>query len=267
MILAFSWNFGIKYYYLSAFLSVHVIDICMAEGDLFSIMLNEPLFWITLIVAIVCYVYYKTSQSKIKPEERPDFGLKYRKERIAKHLKLRDKAFGLKIKVFKAMLIRDVYPMGMIMSVENIPYVHKENNKPDKEIMLLRYTFRKFGLFNRMLAWLGFGKMQLVTEENAIEEHWDEKKKKVEIILPRTSHYRESAGVLILSRESCKSFIDSINSDMDVQNSLGFLSDFPRRLSNLHPAHAASTDTMELESDIEEKHKKSFMDRFRSGRT
>lgn len=240
-----------------------------SEADLLTQVVNNPMFWIIIVLIVFYFILKQYNQGKLRPEQKPDFGVKYRKARVSAHLKRRDEAFGQSVKGFKAMLLRDVYPMGRVLSIEFVPRIIKPNAKnkikEKEEITLSIITYRRFGFINWLGALLGFCKHRVLTDPSGYAEEWNDNNKQVNIILGKETYYRERGGLLILSKEAEKDFIDEINADADYENAKGFISDFPRRLSNLHPSHAMQTDTMQLESDIEEKHKAGYLSRFRKG--
>jgi hypothetical protein len=211
--------------------------------DLISLIINHPLFWVAVMGIIVLFIVKEINKGKLKPEQYPDFGVKYRAKRVKEHLDKQEKTFSIKLK--KAFLFRDVHRLGKIKSVIEIPHTN-----PD---YLYTINYRRFGLWNWFISIFGFGKQRIVVDDKNIKSVFNDKTKAIDYIINKDIKFRERGGLMILSAKAETRFIDEINADRDYENTKGFVSDFPRRLSNLHPAHAMGTDSMELENDLSEK--------------
>jgi len=214
------------------------------------------------------------NKGRLRPEQKPDFGVKFRAKRTQEHIKKREQAFAIKPK--KAFLFRDVFKLGKIKTVEKIPANsnieigqgrNKKTIKMDvkDQIMLYSISYRRMGWFNWFMNFIGFGTKRILVDDKHIEKVFDDKDKETQFIINDRIYFRERGGLLILSGTSEQHFIDEINTDADYENAKGFVSDFPRRLSNLNPSHAIHTDTLETEQLLEEKSKRSFVDKFRRG--
>jgi hypothetical protein len=238
----------------------------MANEDLVTIIINQPLFWFVIILIIAYFILKEYNRGRLAPEQAPDFGVKYRAARVKEHLDKREKTLGEKPE-HKTLLFRDINPLGRVLYTELVPQIlnDKAGNKTDHQINLQLITFRRFGFTNWLLALLGFGHNRLLVDAESIQSTFDMKEKYGRYTIGRECYFRERGGLLFLSRETEKRFIDEINADKDYENAKGFVSDFPRRLSNLHPAHAAGTDTLELQQALEEKKKVSDRKRWVGG--
>lgn len=213
----------------------------MAE-DLIALVLNHWGFWTVLLTGIIVWGVIRFNSTRLKPEQKPDFGVRYRAERVKKHLDKREKCFAIKPK--KAFLFRDVFKIGKILSIELIPSNPKN---------LYSMVYRRFGFYNWLITKIGFGKNRIVVDDQNIERVFDDDKKAVDYIINNNIYFRERGGLMILSGKAQARFVDEINADADYENAKGFVSDFPRRLSNLHPSHAIHGDTLELENSLEER--------------
>ncbi len=227
-------------------------------------VLNHPITYILIIVIGFYLVIREINKGKLKPEQKPDFGMKFRAKRTKEHLEKREGALGVKPKGYKAILFNGILPIGRIMITEGIPRILKEKGK-NEQIVLISVTYRRFGFTNWLLSLIGFGRHRLLLDETGIKEEWNRDKKEVRYIIEKDAYFRERGGILFLSKDVERKFIDEINADMDYENAKGFVSDFPRRLSNLHPAHAVHGDTLETEQALEEKTKSGFLSRFKKG--
>ncbi len=223
----------------------------MSEIDtLIWTVFNHPLTYVIVIGAIFFLVIREINKGKLRPEQKPDFGVKVRAARVQDHLKKRDQHFAVKPK--KAFLFRDVYPIGKIVSIEDIP------QHSSKQQYIYSICYRRLGFVSWLFSALGFMRKRVLVDDQNIKNIFDDKKNNVrkgqiQYFINKNVYFRERGGMMILSNKLEKEFIDEINADKDYENVKGFVSDFPRRLSNLHPAHASKTDTLELESDLEER--------------
>ncbi len=235
-----------------------------AFEELLSGVLNHPMTYVIILILGAYLVVREVNKGKLKPEQKPDFGMKFRAKRTKEHLEKREKALGTKPTGYKAFLFNGILPMGRVLVVERIPRIIKEKGKTG-QIVLISVTYRRFGFTNWLLALIGFGRHRLLLDETGIKENWNQEKKQVQYIIEKDAYFRERGGILFLSKDVERKFIDEINADMDYENAKGFVSDFPRRLSNLHPAHAVHGDTLETEQALEEKTKSGFLSRFKRG--
>lgn len=223
------------------------MGITMSNIDqLLITVFNHPLTYIIVGGVLIYLIIKQLNEGKLRPEQKPDFGVKVRAERVKKHLDKRDKAFAVKPK--KAYLFRDVFKIGKIVSIEDIPI--KGN---PKELMIYSIAYRRLGFFNWLISSLGFGRQRIFVDDQHIKGAFNDKTKSIDYVINKNIRFKERGGVLILSSRDESKVIDEINSDQDYENLKGFVSDFPRRASNIHPAHAMKTDTLELESDLEER--------------
>lgn len=222
--------------------------------EILIIIFNHPLTYIIVIIVGFVLIINKINEGKLRPEQKADFGVKYRASRTKKHLDKRGKALAIKVK--KCFIFRDLHKIGKVLSIEDIP------TNPE---MLYAITYRRLGFFNWFISIFGFGCIRIIMDEKNLSKGYNKTSDSTDIVLNTNLRFRERGGTLILSRDAEKKLIDEINADADYENAKGFVSDFPRRLSNLHPTHAMSTDTLELEENLEEKKRKSFIDRFRRG--
>jgi hypothetical protein len=236
----------------------------MADTDLFTQLINTPLFWIVIILVVVYFLMKEYNKGKLKPEQKPDFGRKFRATRTKEFLERRNKAFGFKPEK-KTIIYFGYRALGKLMKTDLVNITNHKSPTTETEAKIL--TYRRFGFFSWFKAGLGYGLQKIIVDKNSIEEGEEKLKgKRFDIIaIPQNAFFRERGGVLFLSKDAHKRLIDEINADADYENAKGFVSDFPRRLSNLHPAHAASTDTLELEEHLEEKKRRSFIDKFKRG--
>ncbi len=242
----------------------------MPEEDLFVMVLNNPLFWILIMGIVMYFIVKELNKGKLKPEQKPDFGVKVRAKRVEEHLKKREKALAWKPEA-RAIIYMGIRPLGRIKKIEEIPQMIRSSNpstkkKKDKaeledQIFLWVLYYRRLGIWNWVMDFFGFGKQKILVDKDSILSNYDSDKKQIEYVIDRDAYFRERGGVLLLSRDPERVFIDEINADKDYENAKGFVSDFPRRLSNLHPSHAVTGDTMELESSLTEKaeEKKRFL--------
>lgn len=215
-----------------------------------GIIFSHPLTYILIIFIGLYLILRELNKGKLKPEQKPDFGVKYRAARVKKALEKREKAFAIKPK--KAYLYRDIFRIGKITSIELIPLKYG-NPKVVKEEMLYSIVYRGFGLWNAIKSSLGFSKNRILVDDTTIQRVFSNPKKEIHYTINNNILMRERGGVLIASKDGEKRFIDEINADLDYENAKGFVSDFPRRLSNLHPSQAMKTEQMELEEGLEAK--------------
>lgn len=235
--------------------------------ELLTMVFNHPITYIIIIIAGAYLILKKINEGKLKPEQKPDFGMRFRAERTQKHLSKREAALGEKPNGYKAYLFKGIVPMGRILVTEGIPRIIKEKHSAEKITQLYLYsiTYRRFGFAAWLKASIGFGKHRILVDESGIKEEWNQDKKQVRYIIEKDAYFRERGGILFLSKDAERKFIDEINADMDYENAKGFVSDFPRRLSNLDPGHAIHGDTLETEQHLEEKTKAGFLSRFKRG--
>lgn len=233
--------------------------------ELIVIAFNHPLTYIIVLGAIVYLVIKTINQGKLKPEQKPDFGVKYRAKRTKDHLEKRSDAFGFKPEK-KTILYYGYRSLGKVLKFDEVNITHRKKTNAE-QLVLKVITYRRFGLGAFIKSYFGRGRQRIIVDETVLQEGEEKiaRKRYNTISIPSNAFFRERGGILFLSKDAEKQFIDEINADADYENAKGFVSDFPRRLSNLHPAHAANTDTLELEENLEEKKRKSFVDRFKRG--
>lgn len=219
----------------------------MDIDTIFAMVFNHPITYLIIIIIGTYFILGRYNQGKLKPEQKPDFGVKFRAKRTKEHLDKREKCFAEKFTEYKAKLYHGIRPLGRVLTLENIP-----RNNPSN-VMLYLLTYRRFGFGAWFLSLFGFGKNRILVDSDSVPETWDEDKKEVKYVIDKHCFFRERGGIMFLSKDIHKKFIDEINADADYENAKGFVSDFPRRLSNLSPAHAMKTDTMELDSQLDER--------------
>jgi hypothetical protein len=237
--------------------------------ELVVLIFNHPLTYIAIGGLLIFFIIKEVNRGKLRPEQKPDFGVRYRAKRVADHLKKREKALSWSPET-KALLFNGIRPIGKILKIEEIPQIVKASKtNPSKKkgtqlyIWIIRY--RRLGFMNWLISQMGMGRQTLLVDKDSIKSTFNDFRKYIQYVIDKDAFFRERGGMLILSRDPERVFIDEINSDKDYENAKGFVPDFPRRLSNLHPSHAIHTDTLEVEQQLEEKSKRSFMDRFRKG--
>ena len=72
-----------------------------------------------------------------------------------------------------------------------------------------------------------------------------------------SSFISDNSGIWTMNTEAENELIDVINLQKDFSNLKGFVSDFPRRMSNMHPTNAAATEAVSHWHAEEEKMRKS----------
>lgn len=241
---------------------IHMTSIDLLLETIF----NHPLTYVAIIFIGFFLIVHEMNKGKLKPEQKVDFGVEYREKRTKKHLKKREKSFGFKPEK-KTILFYGIRSLGRVLNEDGAIITVKEKDRKPEDAELRLITYRRFGFFNWLKTQFGFGKLKVIVDTETLEEGEDRIGRKWirTLAIPTNAFFRENAGILYVSKKGAKKFVDQINSDLDLQNSLGYVSDFPRRLSNLHPSHAMQTDTMETEQALEEKSKRSFIDKFRRG--
>lgn len=233
--------------------------------ELLVIIFNHPLTYIIIGGVLIIYIIKTLQAGRLRPEQKPDFGVRYRAKRTKDHLDKRLAAFGFKPDK-KTILYYGYRSLGKVLKFDEVNITHRKNPHPE-QLILKVITYRRFGLTNAIKSYFGRGRQRIIVDETVLQEGEEKiaRKRFNTISIPSNAFFRERGGILFLSKDAEKQFIDEINADADYENAKGFVSDFPRRLSNLHPAHAANTDTLELEEQLEEKKRRSFVDRFRRG--
>lgn len=229
--------------------------------DLVAQLVNHPLFWVVLMGIIIYFIIKEMNKGKLKPEQQPDFGVKYRAWRVKEHLNKRAEHIG-EAPSKKTILYYGFRSLGVVKNIDIANVTELERVKDKKQVPKVIGTFpisiityRRFGFWNWLLANIGMNKRKLLIDQDTLSEGEEKLKGKryMTLCIPDNVILRERGGVLFVSKNVIRTFIDDINSDKDFENTKGFVSDFPRRLSNLHPAHAAGSDKLELQSELEEK--------------
>lgn len=218
----------------------------VAEPSFVDSLFQSPLIWILIMGVLIYFIIKELNRPKQK-EEEPDFGVKFRAKRVKEHLDKREKSFAVK-PMKPTFLFWDIFPIGKIITTEDVPQVEKDKKGNDLiSYYLTIIKYRKLGLWAWIKDIFGFGYVRLMANRDSINISYDERTKKGRYTIGRDSYFRERGGLLFLSRETGKKFLDEINADRDYENAKGILSDVPRRLSNLNPSQAMFTERMELE--------------------
>jgi len=240
----------------------------MAQEDLISIMISQPYLWIILALVVVYFIVSKVREGKTRPEEEPFYGVKVREEMTKEQVTKRADTWGTKSKLH---LRRGFDRIGKILRTEIIYKYEKDNPKVYKNGKKRAYepvenrmehyhliTFRHYGFVAWVMAQLGRKKHLLLSPEVITVDN------DIMIIDPKAFLINDS-GIWIYSNKRNISIVDDLNLKKDLENYKGFMSDMPRRLSNIHPSQAIYTERQELDANLQEQSKKNRISRWVSG--
>lgn len=239
--------------------------------ELLVTIFNHPLTYLIVLGVLIIVIMRQLQAGRLKPEQKPDFGVRYRAKRTKDYLKQREKAFGFKPDK-KTLLYYGHKSLGRILRTDDANITHRIRNNygnitKTEQVQIEVITYRRLGFGAALKSFMGLGRLKILVDKKILEEGEDKlgRKRFNTVAIPSSAFFRERGGILFLSTDAGKQFIDEINADADYENAKGFVSDFPRRLSNLHPGHAAVADSMELEEQLEEKKRGSFISKFKRG--
>lgn len=214
-----------------------------------NILAPASYFWAIPILIIIYFIVALFMKSKTRPEEQPYYGAKVREDMTKKQIKSRTVTWGTKS---NKTISRGWDKIGKVIRIEPVykaPVDEKGKPIPGGELKeLWNISFRNMGFSAWIMAQIGRYK-HAVIDPDVIT------KKEKELIIDPKAALHEDSGVWTLERKDHQSFINDLNLKKDLENAAGFVSDFPRRLSNLHPQQAIQTERQQLDADLQEKAK------------
>jgi hypothetical protein len=227
----------------------------MPELGMADAIISNPLFWICIILVILYFIIAKLREEKKRPEQRPFWGVEVRDEQTKKQLGKHIDVWGEKIGY---NFYRGLVKIGVVMRFDPIyKYPNPDEVKDlgvDKEQIIETFaiSFRKPGF----VAWLNA--VLLKKHENILLDPkafvLDRNKK--HLILDPKAYIIDDSSVWSLATKKELKIVDDLNLKKDHENVRGFVSDFPRRLSNLDPNQAIGTEKTSHIYAEEEKAKK-----------
>jgi len=184
--------------------------------------ITNPIFWIFIIIGIV--VYFLIIKRK-KPDEYKGINLR---EAISKEQKNQFRLAGLKQK--NRYLRQSTYIIGRIRRMIEIPFKMpidtenkaKEITKDLKHKIISKYPTKIFiglqiiekGLFNEILAILGFGLRYFLIDKDLIIDIYNK-----DIIIPAQANFYDFTGWHIFSNEG-EEFVSNIVYKLALENTL-----------------------------------------------
>jgi hypothetical protein len=229
----------------------------MAELGLIDSLLNNPWFWVAVILVIIYFIVAKYMEGKKRPDQQAWYGAKVREEvtdkRMANHIDTWGEKVGYDfyrgmVKVGKIHRVDPIYKYPNTLEVKALAIEDK-----DKVIETYAISFRKPGL----LAWVKANFMnkyqKVLLDPKAVTIDRPGKM----LILDPKAYLIDDSGTWSLATNKEKKIIDDINLQYDVTELKGRVSDFPRALSNLSPGQAIATEQTKQVYEEEEKAKKS----------
>lgn len=222
-------------------------------------IINSPYLWVVIILIIVYFIVAKWKGDKKRPEEEPFYGMKVRRAMTDKQLSNHMKMWGEKVK--RMNLFRGFVKVGVIVIVD--PLFKYPNEAELKELgiktkeegkILETYAigYRKAGLMG-LLKYMFLGKFdKLLIDPKGIEIDYNNKRACIDPKL----HLLDDSSIWSTATNKENMIINDMNMKADHENVKGFVSDFPRRLSNLHPNQAVNTEAVSHHFAEEEKAKK-----------
>lgn len=228
--------------------------IAQAPPGLVEQVITAPWIYL-LLISIVCY-FILTRGNKQRPEQKPFYGAEVRADVTNKKLLEHVEAWGEKPSKFN--LWRGMNKVGVIHRLDPI-YKHPNATEikdlkvaPDALLETYVVAFRKAGLWNYLKAMLFKKYAKLLIDPKGISI--DRKNKQI-IIDPKV-HLIMDSGVWTIATNKELKIVDDLNLKLDHENVKGFVSDFPRRLSNLDPGQSIKTEQISHIYAEEEKAKK-----------
>lgn len=212
-----------------------------AQPDIISAILSNPIVWLCILAAIVGFIVLKLMDKRGKPEQKPFYGLEVREGMTVKTMKKRLVTWGTKKKY---TLHKGFNRAGKTIRVDIIPQIIDG----DVESEYLEVSFRKFGFWAWVMAF--FGRYEILMIDPQVVTV-DDKKKQL-FINPR-AHIIQDSGIWTLKNKKEIKLIDDYNVHLDLQNTKGFVTDFPRRLMSLDPRHSGIADVREIDAELKEK--------------
>lgn len=217
----------------------------MPEPDLIQQIINIPYFWLVIILICVFFIIRELNRGKTRPEQKPFWGVEVREKMINKQMKKRSTTFSIPTKY---NLFWGYAKIGNVKSSEQIL------SNPDS-VMLIHYVGN--GLWNSLKSAFGFGLKHILCEPDVLHKEVNNKN----LVIDHHAFFTEIAGVWCQSKKSVITFVEQILGEKDWENHKGYVSDFPRRLSNLDPRQAMMTERQELDNELELKKDRSKLDR------
>lgn len=226
-----------------------------AGKDIFANLLNSPFFWLAISLLIILLIIMRFHKDKKRPEQRPFFGVEVREDMTNKQINKHIKVWGDKSKYH---LRRGFTKVGKLLRLDPIyKFPNDEEAKTlkiDKETLIETYvlSFRNYGFMAWLKALMGKHEIILV-DPKAIKV--DDKRQTV--ILDPKVHVINDSGVWSTATNKELKIVDDLNLKKDHENIKGYVSDMPRRLSNIDVNQAIRTEGISHVYAEEEKAKKS----------
>lgn len=227
----------------------------MAELGLVDQLLNNPYFWVAIILVIVYFIVAKWKEDKKRPEQQAFYGAKVRQEVVAKKLGKHIDVWGEKNGY---TLFRGLSKVGKIIHIDPIyKYPNEEEAKDfkiDKESLIETFaiSFRKHGFVAWFMATFlkRYEKMLLDPKAFTID-----RKARQLIIDPKVYMIDDSGTWTLATRKELK-VVDDLMLKLELEDHAGRLADFTRVLSNLDPNQAIKTEAISHGYAEEEQAKK-----------
>lgn len=217
------------------------VTVVQPQPDLIASILSAPWVWLVIAMAIAGFVIIKLKNKKPPPETRPFWGYEVRSGVTKQDAKHRLQTFGFK---GGQTLHKGFLRAGKVLKIEPIKRLYKVQEGRGKNAKFVTkerehylISFRKFGLMNRIKAWLGQYEFINVSPAICTFDYGDKN-----LTLDANAFIADNSGIWTMNTEAENELIDIINLQKDFSNLKGFVSDFPRRMSNMHPPNAAATE-------------------------
>lgn len=240
----------------------------VVQQDLITSIFGAPWIYLLGITIVVLIIISKFRSKEKRPETQAWWGRLVRRDLVKEELKHRMGALAFKCDY---VIYRGMGKLGKAHKYEVVtkkvkryssPYGKKKwNDKPSVEdIEIISIQFRNFGIWNWLKSLFGRYEYIMVTPDSA-----EIVKEKKQIVIDPKVHIIADSTIWTISRFGVMDFIDELNVKADLENTKGFVSDFPRRLSNLDPNQAIRTEGISHIYAEEEKAKKNRVSSWVSG--
>lgn len=215
-----------------------------SQPDIISQLITSPLVWACILIAIIGFIVLKLMDKRGKPETKPFYGLEVREGMTKRVMKKRLEIWSAKKNY---TLHKGFNRVGKTAKVDIIPQI----TEGEIESEYLTVAFRKFGFWGWLMAF--FGRYEILMLDPQIVTI-DDKKRQL-FVNPR-AHLIQDSGIWTIKNKKEIKLIDDYNVHVDLQNTKGFVTDFPRRLMSLSPNHSGIADIREIDAELKEKERK-----------
>lgn len=217
----------------------------MPGEDLVTIILNHPLFWMAVMGVIVYFIIKEVNKGKLQPEAKPFWGMQVREGMVDKQLKKRQETFSIPNKY------------NLFWGYAKIGKVKNSETVITNPTTIMHITYVGNGLWNWVKGLFGYGLRHVLCEPNVL--HKENRNKN--LVIDHHAFFQDIAGIWCQTKKGIIDFLEGLMNFKDYENVKGFVSDFPRRLSNLSPAQAIHTERQYLDNELELQKDRSKLDR------